>query len=104
MVDSDTETLVEEPISPPKPGLGKRGREWRDKLVNGILFRTTVVLLKTLGLTDDEIIELEPDYFYEEDYHGLTWLRRTKSLADLSSATGTSQGYSGWEWHGEPLS
>jgi hypothetical protein len=104
--DSDTETLFEEPISKFNFfKLGPRGHEWRDKLLNGIASRTKIVKLKAKALSKEEIVDVEPGYYYDADYHdltGLEWFRRNKSVADLSSAVGTAAGYSAWEYCGAP--
>jgi hypothetical protein len=59
-----------------------------------------------MGLTKDEIVDVEPGYYYDADYHDLTgpeeWFRRNKSMTDLSSAVGTAVGYSAWEYCGGP--
>jgi len=102
-VEWDCETLYDEPYIC-KPTLGERGREWRDKLINGIASRARIMVLKALGWSKDEIVEEEPGYYYDPEYHDLcasVWFRRTKSLADLSRAVGTVAGYSAWEWCGE---
>ena len=106
MSDSDTETLYEQPISTPKVTLGRRGLEWRDKLLKAVASKIKIAKLKALGWTKDEIADQEPGYYYDEEYHGLTsssWYRQNKSFGDLSNAIGTSKGYSAWEWCGERL-
>jgi hypothetical protein len=105
MSESDSETLFEEPLTSYKPSLGKRGRFWRAKLLQGIISRLKIMSLKAMGKTDDEIVEEEPGYYYDEEYHGLaseSWFRRNKTTSNLGSAVGTSKGYSAWEWCGDP--
>lgn len=109
--ESDTETLFEVPSSPPisllqisKPQIPKRGIEWRKKLLNGIAERIRITKLKLMGKTKDEIVDREPGYYYDPEYHELDnepWFRRNKSMSDLSSAVGTAAGYSAWEVCGE---
>ena len=104
MSESDTETLYEgETPLIPKPKLGKRGLEWMNKLLHALEFRIKVVKLKARGWTEDEIADEVPEYYYDEEYHGLTssGMRRVKSTSDLMGAVGTSKGYAGWEWCGE---
>lgn len=106
--ESDAETLVEVPLLPTrdagrnisKPALGRRGIEWRNKLLDGILLRLKFKQLKALGKTKDEILDEEPGYYFDFEYHDLDkepWHRRNKSLSDLQSAIGTATGYSAWE-------
>jgi len=106
MSESDTETLCEESISSlVKWKLGKRGLLWRNKLSDAIASRLRIKRLKSLGWTNDEIVDEEPGYYYDEEYHGLTtesWFRRNKTCTDLSSAIGTAAGYSAWEYCGGP--
>jgi hypothetical protein len=106
MSESDTETLCEEPISFQIKGtLGERGLLWRNKLFEAIASRLKINRLKALGWTKDEIVDEEPGYYYDDEYHGFnneSWFRRNKSCADLSSAVGTAAGYSAWEYCGGP--
>jgi hypothetical protein len=84
--------------------LGKRGLEWRNKLLQGIASRTKTTQLRALGWSKEEIVEEEPGYYYDEEYYGFsseTWFRRNKSYADLSGAVATHEGYSAWERYGE---
>lgn len=100
--DSDTETLYDEPttISKPKLELGKHGLEWVNKFIRALDFRRKVNRLKAKGYTKDEIEDEIPEYYYDEEYHACSGMRRVKSTADLMGAVGTSTGYSGWEWCG----
>jgi hypothetical protein len=112
MSESDTETLYDEPIShswthSKKKILehGRRGLEWKRKLLQGIASKVKIARLKARGWTKDEIADEEPGYFYDEEYHGLTselGFRRNRSCSDLSSAVGTYAGYHAWEYCGGP--
>ena len=97
----DNETLLEESIGTsqsksPKfsqPRLGKRGLEWRDKLLIDISLRIRITRLKFLGKTKEEITHEEPGYYYHDEYHELDkelWYRRNKSMSDLHNTVGTA--------------
>lgn len=109
--ESDVETLFEEPLAPvettvkppQKPSLGKRGLKWKNKFLEALKYRFTIARLKAQGHSNEEIVDKVPEYYYDEEYHGLTnepWFRRNKSTTDLRSCIGTNQGYSGWEFVG----
>lgn len=105
MSESDTETLCEEPTSSPKVKLGKWGLLWKNKLYDAITSKLKINRLKALGWKNEEIVEEEPGYYYDDEYHGLnteSWFRRNKSCNDLSSAVATAAGYSAWEFCGGP--
>lgn len=106
--ESDAETLVEVSLLPTrgrgrnisKPALGRRGIEWRNKLLDGILLKLKVKQLKALGKTKDEILDEEPGYCYDFEYHDLDKVpryRRNKPLSDLQSGIKTAAGYSACE-------
>ena len=116
MSESDTETLYEEeklstvsdgtiPPSTTKPKqLGKRGLEWQYSLISKKAFQIHISELKAKGYTKDEIEDIVPEYYYDEDYHidDLSpGFRRIKSMSNVSSAIGTSKGFSPYEWCGE---
>ena len=81
MYNFDTETLLEESIGTsqsksPKfcqPRLGKRGLEWRDKLLIDISLRIRITRLKFLGKTKEEITHEEPGYYYDTNI--MIWTR-----------------------------
>ena len=113
MSESDVETLFEEPLAPTetlvqqqpatKPSLGKRALTWKRKFLEGLKYRFTIASLKAQGCTKEEIADQVPEYYYDEEYHGLTEeprFRRNKSTTDLQSCVGSNQGYSGWEFVG----
>jgi hypothetical protein len=113
MSESDVETLFEEPLAPTqtlvqqqpatKPSLGKRALIWKRKFLERLKYRFTIASLKAQGCTKEEILDELPEYYYDEEYHGLTeepWFRRNKSTADLRSCVGSNTGYSGWEFVG----
>ena len=116
MSESDTETLYEEerlstgsdgtitPSTTKPKQLGKRGLEWQYSLISQKAFQTFISELKAKGYTKDEIEDMVPEYYYDEDYHidDLSpGFRRIKSMTDVSSAIGTSKGFSPYEWCGE---
>ena len=99
-----TEALCDRPISASKITLDKRGLEWHEKLLQAIESRINITKLKALGWTRDQIVEQEPGYYYDEEYHELAPLsgyRRNKSLGDLSNAIDTYKGHSAWKRCGE---
>ena len=104
LFSSVSEIICREPISISKLKLGERGRIWRDKLFNGIALKVKIAKLKARGLTKDEIVDEEPGYYYDEEYHDLlgpqAWYRRNKTTTDLSCAVGSVAGYSPWEYYG----
>lgn len=116
MSESDTETLYEEDrlstasegtITPstiqPKQ-LGKRGLEWQYSLISQKAFKIFISQLKSKGYTKDEIEDMVPEYYYDEDYHVddlSPGFRRIKSTTNVSGAIGTSKGFSPYEWCGE---
>ena len=103
MSNSESETLFDEPILSSRAKLGKRAQEWVNKLAHAQALKTKVSKFKAGGLTRDQIAEVEPEYYYDEDYHIVSsqGVRRSKTMTDVHSAIGTSQGYSAWEWCGE---
>jgi hypothetical protein len=83
--------------------LGPRGLTWLENLLRRIKSKIFIGRLKAKGYTKDEIVNVEPGYIYDEDYHlpeGI-YYRLNKSTTDLDTAIGTSAGYSAWEWCGE---
>lgn len=124
MYGSDTETLCDEPLSHPSQysttkildskikvfdaklkELGKRGLEWQQKFLQAVSTKIKINRLRNLGWTKDEIVQIEPGYEYDAEYHGLTselGYRRTLSCSDLSNCIGTVAGYAAWEYCGGP--
>jgi hypothetical protein len=100
--DSDTETLYDEPIATSKLKLGERGRKWRAKLLDAVALRIKISIYKAIGMSKDEIVEIEPGYYYDAEYHDLSephpWYRRNKSMSDLSATVGNAAGCSAWEY------
>jgi hypothetical protein len=70
--------------------LRKRGEEWKNKLIGAIQSRILRLRLKALGWTDTAILDFEPSYYYDEEFHGLhdePGYLKSKSLSDFRTCT-----------------
>jgi len=85
-----------------QPKRGERAREQIKKYEAAMKFEKTIACLKAQGLTQVEIADKVREYEYTEHCHfgDDSGYRRTKSMTDLRAGTGTSLGYSSYEWCG----